>query len=144
VGPTTTGNVVGGAPPAPATNEAQSGHVTPCDLLTVDEIKTATGLTAQPGKPQFDDNTSCKWELDSQSVGSTVSVDLVETALYPGLAPGTAVKVSGVGDEALWADGLFVLYVKAGQRVFSVQVALLYVKQQPIAQALALDVLAHL
>jgi hypothetical protein len=129
---------------APATIGNAPG-ATPCDLLTVEEIKTATGLMAGAGKSQDDDSSGCTWVLDSTEAGkSTVSVDVFEPSLYPGLAPGAAVPVSGVGDEALWASGLWTLYVHAGQRAFSVQVALLSVKQQPIAQALALNVLAHL
>lgn len=142
-GPTNVG-AVGGADPAPATISHAQG-AKPCDLLTVEEIKTATGLMAEAGKSEGEDSIGCTWVIDSADAGkSTVSVDLFEPSLYPGLAPGAAEPVSGVGDAALWASGLWTLYVHAGQRAFSVQVVLLSVKQQPIAQALARNVLAHL
>ncbi len=122
----------------------QQANTKPCDLLTVDELKAATGFPAQPGKAD-ETNQGCKWVIMDGGAGeATVTVDLLDADLYPGLAPSTAVKVTGVGDEALWASGLWTLYVHTTQQDFDVQVVLLNTKQQPIAQALALKVLARL
>ena len=128
----------------PASTSGQQGDTKPCDLLTIDELKAATSFEVRAGKAAEDDS-GCVWVVESGDAGtSTVSVDLYEAGLYPGLAPSAAVKVSGVGNEALWASGLWTLYVHTGRQDFSVQVVLLKAKQQPIAQELALKVLGRI
>lgn len=146
--PVKTGGQATAGPGQSDDTSGKQGNTKPCDLLTVDELKAATGFTAQAGTAAVSDvegESGCEWVVEDGNPGkATVSVDVLPAGLYPGLAPSAAVKVSGVGDEALWASGLWTLYVHTAQQDFSVQVATLKVKQQPTAQALALKVLARL
>ncbi len=118
-----------------------------CELLTAEEIGAATNTTADAGKSSSGDQ-ACKWVVhgpeDADGGVSSVSIDVLDEAAYPGSAPGAAVPVSGVGDSALWAAGLFSLYVHAGTHAFSVQVVLLKIDQQAAAKELAGKVVARL
>ncbi len=119
-----------------------------CELLTAEEIGAATSTTAEVGTSSSGDGQACKWVVhgpeDAEGGVSSVSIDVLDEDAYPGSAPGAAVPVSGVGDSALWAAGLYTLYVHAGSSAFSVQVVLLKIDQQAAAKELAGKVVARL
>ena len=140
-----TGSQPAGAtqPPSAATGATQ-GKTKPCDLLTLDELQSATGKTVAAGKPKG--GAECQWAVGPTDEGNTVDVELFTADFYKGLAPSASVKVPGIGDEALWASGLETLYVKTGTRAFAVQVVLTAddTTLQTIAKSFALKVLERM
>ncbi len=100
----TTGGATGATGDASAAAPAGGDPTTnACGLLTVDEIKQATGLTVNPGVLQNSDNQSdCEWAIaqdDAASVGLTVSK--YEDFLWQaGATAGNSKPVSGVGEAA--------------------------------------------
>jgi hypothetical protein len=127
-----------------ATTSAKQGKAKPCDLLTIDEIQSATGMTVAAG--ELVDAAECLWAVGPADEGRTIDVELFTADFYQGLAPSTSVKVSGIGDEAVWAAGLQTLYVKIGARAFAVQAALTGddASRQAIAQGFARKVLERI
>ena len=121
----------GSAPKPPAATTASTGQPaatapTPpardtCAMLTADQVTSALGEPAGPGKPEPDfDTPQCEWQPASGHNG-TVTLDVGPWVGNPGIEPlklGTA--VSGVGDEAYDAGntGLYVRKGSNGLRVW--------------------------
>jgi hypothetical protein len=91
-----------GASAAPGTGGASA--VKACDLLTLDEIKQATGASMGAGQLQTTDTqASCDWSSDGNSGASGVGVVVqdFDNSLWQAMtASQHAVPVTGVGEQA--------------------------------------------
>jgi hypothetical protein len=89
--------------PGPAGGNASA--IKACDLLTVDEIKQATGATMGAGKLQTTDTqSSCDWSSGDDSSGASgvgVIVQNFDAKLWQTMSASQhAVPVTGIGEEA--------------------------------------------
>lgn len=99
--------------PAEASSSTATARDT-CSMLTADQVTSALGEPAGPGKPEPDfDTPECEWQPASGHNG-TVTLDVGPWQGDPGVKPlklGT--PVAGVGDEA-YDSGNTGLYVRKG------------------------------
>jgi len=90
---------------AAAAGGSNASAIKACDLLTVDEIKQATGATMQAGKLQTTDTqASCDWTSPDESSGASgvgVIVQKFDSVLWQNMtASPHAVPVTGIGEQA--------------------------------------------
>lgn len=120
------GSATAGSAPKPpvatttsASQPAEASSSTPtardtCSMLTADQVTSALGEPAGPGRPEPDfDTPECEWQPASGHNG-TVTLDVGPWQGDPGVKPlklGT--PVAGVGDEA-YDSGNTGLYVRKG------------------------------
>lgn len=120
------GGSLGGAP-----QTAGPGGVTtakdPCTLLTRAEAETALGEPATgEGKNA---NGVCKWTGAANDGSDVLTINVDDPAVLKRVASGSngtpggvpIELVSGVGDEAIYADVLKFLYVRTGTTGFMIQ-----------------------
>jgi hypothetical protein len=141
-------------PPAATTTSASrpaAAAATPtardtCTMLTADQVTSALGEPAGPGKPEPDfDTPECEWQPLSGHNG-TVTLDVGPWEGDPGVKPlklGTA--LAGVGDEAYDAGntGLYVRKGSNGLRVWVFNVST-QSSRLDLEKQLAAIVLAHI
>ena len=101
--------------PASSPSSVSATGQAPCDLLSQQDAEAAVGQALAPD-PSNDRSASCNY-VSSDNLGYGVSVtpgswDSLKTEA------GDAPHVSGIGDEALNHDGLF-LFVRKGTRGFA-------------------------
>jgi hypothetical protein len=95
----------------------------PCSMLTTDQVTSALGQPAAPGKPEPNfDTPECEWDPAAPDVNGNVTLDIGPWVGDPGVKPlklGTAVP--GVGDEA-YDSGNTGLFVRKGSQGFRIWV----------------------
>lgn len=120
----------GGVSLPAAVDQAKSTLPDPCTLITRAQAEKAmAGPAAGPGKPA-DDLRERKCTYDAvESAGSAGSVTLtinndpsILKSVVAAHVGGTSEQVSGLGDEAIYSPGLYILYVRKGNVAFLVQV----------------------
>ncbi len=127
-------------------SSAQAGSVTPCEWVTLQEVKTAMGVDMNPGQPIYD--TGCSWHGSIARVNVTLSYQLASkwwAAIKAPIVPYIKTPVSGIGDEAIYinAGNLVWLSVKKGDRVLNVKIYGMNdeAKQKMIEKTLATEAL---
>ena len=146
------GGVVGAA-------QANSSLPDPCTLITQAQAEQAMGAAAAgPGKLQgaYTERV-CKYDEGSDGAGSVTltlnaNADILKKVVNGSLTGAQSAdiqQVSGLGDEALFAPGLDILFVRKGSVGFLVQVATVAIVQsrgsgKDIDVSLANGVLAKL
>jgi hypothetical protein len=114
-----------GSSTAPASSTGTGSTAEACALATTDEVGTAYGFTvaiADPNPPADTNYSYCTYAQAGDTPANVLTyVSLSEAALaiYEGYKAQADETVSGVGDEAFWADD--VLYVKKGSAFASIQ-----------------------
>lgn len=105
-----------------------------CEVVSTDELERIVGFDLKPGRTTNDylGVSQCQWDRAAGDEGGlSITVrdrsDLNVYKAVPGSAP-----VSGIGDEAVWAETLNQLAFRQGERVMSV--SLLF---EPKSRALA-------
>jgi len=88
-----------------ASGSGGASAIKACDLLTLDEIKQATGAAMSAGKLQTTDTqASCDWSSSDDSSGASgvgVIVQDFDNSLWQAMsASNKAVPVTGVGEQA--------------------------------------------
>jgi hypothetical protein len=151
----------GGALPggAVAAGQASSNLPDPCTLITQAQAEQAMGAAAAgPGKLQGGyTERVCKYDEGSNGAGSVTltlnaNADILKKVVNGSLTGAQSAdvqQVSGLGDEALFAPGLEILFVRKGSVGFLVQVATVAIVQsrgsaKDIDVSLANGVLAKL
>jgi hypothetical protein len=119
-----------------------------CSLFTVEEISEITGIEMEDGvegSATVPDGTQCTWEPADGTTAVYVEVVLEDGASWfetlhsvdgeEGFAEATAVP--GIGDEAVWDDGVSVLDVVEDDQFVSVQAVLFTETELEVAQEIA-------
>lgn len=93
-----------------------------CEVVGTDELQQITGLTLKAGRTMNDylGVSQCQWDRQNGDQGG-VSITVRERgdmSIYKAV-PGST-PVTGIGDEAVWAESLNQLAVRVGERVLSV------------------------
>ena len=153
----------GGAPPAGGSlgggaQSAGTGVVAtakdPCTLLTRAEAEQALGEPAT-GEGKGDGKGLCVWTGVANDGSDVLTLDLADPAVLKrtvsgsnGSPGGVPIEVvSGVGDEAIYADVLKFLYVRKGTTGFTIQlvtIAALQASQRDKEVTLAQAILGRL
>ncbi len=125
------GGSVGGAArsAAPSGPGGQGPSKDACTLLTRAEVEKALG---EPVTGEGDSSGAghCEWTAAANDGSDTLNLDLdapdVLKQVVTGNGGGGTVpteSVGGVGDEAIYANGLKILYVRKGTSGFTIQIA---------------------
>ena len=133
---------------AVSASSAWAVSASPCEWVTLAQVKSAMGVDMNPGTPIFD--TGCSWHGSAASVNVTLSFQLASkwwAAIKAPIVPYVKTPVSGIGDEAIYIKGgnLVWLSVKKGARILNVKVYGVNdeAKQKAIEKSLALAALPN-
>ena len=107
----------------------QGGNKDACTLLTRAEVEKALGEPVA-GEGASSGAGHCEWTAAANDGSDTVNLDLDDADVLKTVVTGNGgggtvptESVSGVGDEAIYANGLKILYVRTGTSGFTIQIA---------------------
>ncbi len=125
--PAAGGSVSGGAQRTGAGGVATGKDA--CTLLTRAEVEKALGEPAT-GEGTSSGAGHCEWTAAANDGSDTVNLDLDDADVLKQVVTGNGgggtvptESISGVGDEAIYANGLKILYVRKGTTGFTIQIA---------------------
>ena len=107
-----------------ATQTAEPAYTGPkaCELISTDEIRSATGIEVGTGETVTDyaGDSQCRFAVTNDTVAAVMVTLHAEGKIDPYQTVPGSVPVSGLGDAAVWNPSVFQLAASKGRAVLSV------------------------